>query len=188
MRTAVKPLSYEEWLQLPVNGDGREECVNGLIETMPPAKFDHAWIVKRITRQLERQLDEANVFVADSSFGLVIRRNPITQRTPDIGVFVLATMLRHDGYIHSAPELAVEVLSPSNGPRRVRELLSDYASIGLGEVWVVDPADRTITLYRLDGASLSKSSGYRATTLPHDAVTSPVRFPSVTVDFSGIWP
>lgn len=182
MHTAVKPLSYEEWLLLPVNGDGGEECVNGLIKTMPPPKFDHAWIVKRITRQLERQLDEAKVFVADSSFGLVIRRSPLTQRTPDIGVFVLATMVRRDGYIHSAPELAVEVLSPSNGPRRVRDLLSDYAAIGLAEVWVVDPSDRTITLNRLDG------SDYRSTTLSHDAVTSPVRFPSVTVDFSGIWP
>jgi Uma2 family endonuclease len=182
MHTAVKPLSYEEWLQLPVNGDDREECVNGVIETMPPAKFDHAWIVKRITRQLERRLDEANVFVADSSFGLVIRHNSITQRTPDIGVFVPATMLRRDGYIHSAPELAVEVLSPSNSPRRVRELLSDYAAIGIPEVWIVDPADRTITLYLLEG------SDYRATALPHDAVTSPVRFPSVSVDFSGIWP
>src|ERR1019366_3327319 len=55
---------------------------------MPPPKFDHAWIVKRLTRQLERQLDDS-IFVADSNFGLVIRKTPLTQRTPDIAVFRL---------------------------------------------------------------------------------------------------
>jgi Uma2 family endonuclease len=109
MHTAVKPLSYDEWLQLPENGNGREECVNGVIETMPPAGFDHAWIVKRITLQLGRQLD-AN------------------------------------------------------------------------EVWIAGRATRTVITHRL------QTSGYLATELPQSAATSPVRFPSVSVDFSGIWP
>ncbi|MES1258562.1 MAG: Uma2 family endonuclease [Acidobacteriota bacterium] len=163
MPTAATLLSYEEWLELPENDEAREECVNGVIEKMPPAGFDHAWIVKRLTRQLERQFDETEIFVADS-------------------VFILAAMVRRDGYIHSAPELAIEVLSPSNSPRRVRELLADYASIGLPEVWVIDPDRRTIALHFLENGA------YRSTGLPHDGVTNPVRFPSVTVDFSTIWP
>jgi Uma2 family endonuclease len=138
--------------------------------------------VKRLTRQLERQVDETEIFVANSSFGLIIRRNPVTQRTPDIAVFLLAAMVRRDGYIHSAPELAIEVLSPSNSPRRVRELLADYASIELPEVWAVSPPDRKISIYRLENGA------YRATVFSHDGMTNLLRFPDVTVDFSLIWP
>lgn len=101
METASRLLSDEEWLALPENGDGREECVNGVIE---------------------------------------------------------------------------------NGPRRVRELLSDYASIGLPEARTVDPTGRSITIYTLERPD------YRAAELPWNGVTQPLRFPSVTVDFSAIWP
>jgi Uma2 family endonuclease len=185
MATASRLLNYEEWLALPAGGEGREECVNGVIEKMPPAKFGHAWIVKRLTRQLESQFDETKIFVADSDFGLVIRQHPVTQRTPDVAVFVLADMVEKDGYIHSPPELAIEVLSPANSPRRVRELLADYASIGLPEVWIIDPADRRITIHTLENET---ETGYRATELAPDGVTQPLRFPSVTVDFASIWP
>ena len=186
MATASRLLNYEEWLALPENGEGREECVNGVIEKMPPAKFSPAWIIKRLTRQLESQLDETKFFVADSDFGLVIRQHPVTQRTPDIAVFVLANMVQLDGYIHSAPELAIEVLSPSNSPGRVRELLADYASIGLPEVWMIDPAARRITIHILENATANP--GYRAQEPGPNGVTQPLRFPSVTVDFSLIWP
>jgi Uma2 family endonuclease len=97
-------------------------------------------------------------------------------------VFLLETLVIRDGYIHSAPELAVEVLSPANTPARIHEKLSDYASIGIPEVWVIAPAERTIGIHRLaDGK-------YDETILPHDGVTRPARFPSVNVDFSAIWP
>lgn len=181
MSTASKLLNYEEWLLLPENDDSREECVNGVIETTPPAKFNHAWIIKQLTRQLERKLDES-VLVADSNFGLVIRQVPLTQRTPDIGVFILSNATIKDGYFHSPPELAIEVLSPSNSPGQIRGKLSDYAHIGVPEVWIVNAAKREVGIHELEG------SRYRADTLPHDAVTSPLRFPSVSVDFSTIWP
>jgi Uma2 family endonuclease len=71
--------------------------------------------VERFTRQLWKKLDEYTTMVVSSNFGLVIRQNPLTQRTPDIAVFSLAKLVERDGYIHSAPELVVEVLSPWPG-------------------------------------------------------------------------
>lgn len=118
MPTATRLLSYEESLGLPENDEGREECVNGVIEKMPPAKWNHTWIVKQLTRCLYKALDQKTTEVVSSDFGLIIRKNPVTQRTPDIAVFLLATLDVRDGYIHNAPELAIEVLSPSNTPRR----------------------------------------------------------------------
>jgi Uma2 family endonuclease len=181
MPTAQKLLTYDEWLALPVNDETREECVNGIVEKMPPPKFDHAWVVKRLTRQLERQLDDS-IFVADSNFGLVIRKVPLTQRTPDIAVFRLDRMVLRNGYVHSAPELAVEVLSPGNTRSRVEAILADYASIGVPEVWIVDPKNRAVSVRILE------SGVYTERVLPHNGVTAPARFPSVTVDFAAIWP
>jgi Uma2 family endonuclease len=172
MSTATKLLSYEEWLELPADDEGREECVNGVVEKMPAAKWNHTVVVERLTRQLWKQLDEKTMVVS-SNFGLIVRRNPLTQRTPDIAVFSLANLIERDGYIHSVPELAVEVLSTPNSRARIHEKLADYASIGLPETWVVDPVERTVAIHR---------------ELPHDGVTTLLRFPSVTVDFAAIWP
>ena len=182
MPAAAKLLSYKEWLELPQDDDGREECVNGVIEKMPPAKSEHAFIVENLADQLRDTVDRSVFRVMVTNFGLVIRQTPVTQRTPDIAVFERATLLIKDGYFHSAPALAIEVLLPSNTPRRMRAILADYASIGVPEVWAIDPGTRTTTIHLLEDGV------YRATRLSHDGVTNPIRLPSVTVDFSAIWP
>lgn len=174
MATAAKPFSYEEWLDLSRNDEGREECVNGVIETMPPARWKHAVIVDRLEKQLWNKLDKGATFVVCSDFGLVIRTNPLTRRTPDIAVFLRSSLVERDGYIHSAPELAVEVLSSAGK-------LDDYASVGIPEVWVIDPDGQTIALHRLE------NDRYETSQLSHNGVTCPVRFPSIMVDFSLIW-
>ena len=40
----------------------------------------------------------------DSEFGLVIRKQPLTSRVPDLAVFELSAIVEQDGYIHSAPQ------------------------------------------------------------------------------------
>jgi Uma2 family endonuclease len=159
----------------------REECVNGVIEVIPPVKWQHTVVVERLTRQLWKKLEEATTMVVSSNFGLVIRRSPLTQRTPDIAVFLLARLVEREGYIHSAPELAVEVLSPVNTPARLREMLSDYAFLGVPEVWVVNTGARTVMVHRL------VDDAYLAAEFPAGGTVSLVSFPGVTVGFSAIW-
>lgn len=182
MATASKLLNYDEWLQLPENDEGREECVKGVIQKLHAPRWNHFQVVKKLTRQIERQIDEAKVLVASSEFGLIIQKQPVTQRTPDIAVFIIERMVIRDGHVHSAPELAIEVLSPANTPGRVRDKLADYASIGLPEVWVVEPESRIVRIHRLE------NSAYQTTQLPHDGVTTPLALPSVKVEFASIWP
>ena len=182
MTTTVHLLTYEEWLQWPEHGEGREECVNGVIETMAPPKWKHLLIVEKLAKKLRACVDEDTIFVVTSEFGLVIRTNPITQRTPDIAVFIEKNMVIKDGYVHSAPELAVEVLSPANTPKRIRGKLADYASIVIPEVWVLDPDAQTVSIHRLN------NDVYDLTLLPHNGATSLLSFPSSIVDFSTIWP
>jgi Uma2 family endonuclease len=175
-------VTYEEWLRLPEVSDAIEEVVNGEIRIMPPAKWKHFRIIELTTKALQRQMDGDRYSFATGSFGLIIRKAPLTSRVPDLAVFELATVDERDGYIHSAPQLAVEVLSPSNTRREREEKLADYASLGVPEVWVVSPEARTVEVLYLEGSFLRSDHILASGTL------TPKLFPHVSVDIASIWP
>jgi Uma2 family endonuclease len=127
-------------------------------------------------------LDQRQVVVLTGSFGLIIRKEPPTSRVPDLAMFEVATLVEQDGYIHSAPQLLVEVLSPSNNRREREEKLGDYAALGVPEVWVVSPEARTVEVLYLDNGFLRTSH-----ILASGALT-PKLFPQVSVDIAKIWP
>ena len=96
-------VTYEEWLRMPEVGDATEEVVNGEIRIMPPPKWKHSEIVDRLAARMWSQVDEREVKVKASQFGLIIRKSPLTSRVPDLAIFDASTMVEQDGYIHSAP-------------------------------------------------------------------------------------
>jgi Uma2 family endonuclease len=181
MATTSKILTYEEWLALP-EVDGVEEVVNGEIVKMPPNKVIHADIVENLADLLKSQVDRRTVQVRVSTFGLMIRLDPVTTRVPDIAVFIRSNVVAQDGYIHSAPELVVEVLSPANTRSERAEKLRDYESLGVPEVWVVSPEAQTVEVLLLQNGQLA------TTTLLREGQLKPTRFPEATVEISAIWP
>jgi Uma2 family endonuclease len=181
MATTPKLLTYEEWLKLP-EAEGIEEVVNGEIRKMPPNKILHADTVENLADLLKASADRNTIQVRVSTFGLVIRREPLTTRVPDIAVFVRNQVVDQDGYIHSAPELIVEVLSPANTRAERAEKLQDYESLGVPEVWVISPEARTVEVLSL------KDGRLRTTALLRDGQIKPVHLPGVSVDVAAIWP
>jgi Uma2 family endonuclease len=177
-----KTVTYEEWLRMPEVTDAIEEVVNGEIRIMPPAKWKHHRIVELTARELQRQVDTARYSVATGSFGLIIRKEPLTSRVPDLAVFELATLVERDGYIHSAPQLLVEVLSPANTRREREEKLADYATIGVPEVWVISPEARTVEILLLHDSFL------RSTQILGSGTLTPKLLPQVSLEIARIWP
>ncbi len=53
-----------------------------------------------------------------------------------------------DSYIDVPPDLAVEVVSPSDHYLRVQNKVRQYLQCGVRLVWVIDPQDRSVTVYR----------------------------------------
>jgi Uma2 family endonuclease len=178
----TKTVTYEEWLRMPEVTDAIEGVVNGEIRITPPAKWKHALLVTSISKSLESQIDMDKALVLSTSFGLVIRKSPLTSRVPDIAVFELESMVEQDGYIHSAPQLVVEVLSPANTRREREEKLGDYAAIGVPEVWVVSPEARTVEVLYLEDGFL------RTAMVLNQGNLQPKRFPRVQVPVPAIWP
>ena len=183
MATTPKVLTYEEWLEMPEVQDGIEEVVNGEVRIMPPNKVVHAYTVEELAEIFRSQFDRKKVWVAISVFGLVIRKDPLTTRVPDLAVFVKANIVEIDGYIHSAPELLVEVLSPGNTRAAIEEKIRNYESIRVPEVWVLSPEARTVEIMQL-------SAGRKLETVAivNQGQIRPKLFPQVTVSIASIWP
>jgi Uma2 family endonuclease len=182
MATTTRTVSYEEWLNMPVVEDAIEEVVNGEVRAMPPNKWKHALIVQNLARALDRQVNEQEVLVLTTQFGLIIRKRPLTSRVPDLAMFVKREIVEQDGYIHSAPELVVEVLSPANTRAERAEKLRDYETLGIPEVWVLSPEARTFEVLQLLDGKL------RTVQVLTQGQLSPQRFPGVSVEVSSIWP
>ena len=182
MAAIPKVVTYREWLEMPEVEDGIEEVVDGDIRVLPPNKLPHAVIVENLADALKAALDRKAVRAFTTSIGLVIRQEPLTTREPDVAVFLKANMIERDGYIHSAPELIVEVLSPGN-TRPERELkLRDYESLGVPEVWVVSPEAQTVEILLLQNGRLTRDR------IVADGEIRPVRFLAAAVSVESIWP
>ena len=181
MATTPKVITYEEWLKIP-EAEGIEEVVQGEIRKMPSNKIIDADVVENLADLLKAQVDRKTVQVRVSTFGLVIRRDPVTTRVPDIAVFIRKKVVEQDGYIHSAPELVVEVLSPANTRAERSEKLKDYESLGVPEVWVVSPEAQTVEVLQLKEGRLSTA------VLLREGQLRPSQFPGAAIDIASIWP
>jgi hypothetical protein len=82
MGTTMRTVTYEEWLNMTVVEDAIEEVVNGEVRSMPPNKWKHAVIVENLSHALNRQVNEHEVLVVTTQFGLIIRKQPLTSRVP----------------------------------------------------------------------------------------------------------
>ena len=86
---------------------------------------------------------------ADGTY--ILARDPDTVLVPDVA-FVrwerLPERVRPEGYVPVAPDFVVEVRSPSDRPGEIAKKLELYRRAGVPLVWWVDPARRTVAVYR----------------------------------------
>lgn len=148
--TTTEPITTADQLfQAP--GLGRAELVRGELIMMTPAGYRHGKLVSRLNSRLHvfvEQMALGEVMGAETGF--IISRDPDTVRAPDVA------FLHKDrvpptppvGYFGEAPDLAVEVVSPSDRASEVLAKVQDWLDAGCRAVWVVDPETRTVTVYR----------------------------------------
>ena len=94
--------------------------------------------------------------VGDVGFILNLPNDPERVRAPDVA-FIVTDRLPEgrlpQGFLRWAPDLALEVLSPSDNPVDIQQKVRDYFEAGARLVWVVAPAAKTATIYRADGSA-----------------------------------
>jgi Uma2 family endonuclease len=133
---------------------GRCELVRGELVMMSPAGFDHGRIAWKLSLLVGRFVSDHGLGVMTAAeTGFLLSRNPDTVRAPDVA-FVRKERLRdapRRGYFPGAPDLAVEVLSPDDSAAEVLAKVREWLSAGTGQVWIVDPGHRTISVHRGHG-------------------------------------
>jgi Uma2 family endonuclease len=152
--TASRLITYEDSFLLPE--DKCEEIVRGELRRMPAPSVRHARLIERVASILRAQLAPDRFEVLVSAFGQVIRKDPFTYRVPDLGVY-LRSGLTDDHYIWAVPELLVEVVSPANRKGDLNELIGDYDSLGVPELWLVDMEQRSTTILIRGSGNLRSS-------------------------------
>jgi Uma2 family endonuclease len=127
------------------------ELVDGRIVPLSPTRPEHGETELRLGRRLmDWALSSGRGRAFSGEVGLYIRRNPDTVRAADL-MFISHERYARWGsatYLDVAPELVVEVLSPTDRRSDVLEKVGDYLSAGVDRVWVVDPKLRCVLAYR----------------------------------------
>jgi len=148
-RAGVMLMSPDEFLVLPLS-DVKAELVRGELRVTPPAGGQHGCVGTNLVGLLLSHLKGrgfGRVFGDGAGYELV--QLPRTVRCPDAS-FVRANRLPKEGIgpglLKLAPDLAVEVLSPSESASELEEKLDDYRACGTPLIWVVDPARRTVMI------------------------------------------
>ena len=137
---------------LEISDDGhRHELVKGELRKMAPAGSEHGVLIVRLTWRLAQYVEEHRLgvfFAAETGFR--IESDPDTVRAPDIA-FVRQERIPDTGipkgYWEGAPDLAVEVISPSDTYVEVEDKVFDWINAGTSMVWVVNPRRKTVTVH-----------------------------------------
>jgi Uma2 family endonuclease len=151
----------------------RYEIIDGeLFELHAPGNL-HQWTCARVTTRLGIWDEDTGLGMLLVGPGLIFDDENNT--IPDVAWVSHArwrALEQADDKLHGGPELVVEVLSPgAENERRDREIkLGLYGRRGVDEYWVLDPAARTVSIYRRGGAALDLV----AVLTERDTLTSPV--------------
>jgi len=144
-------VTADQLLRMPDDGY-RYELVEGELRKMAPAGWRHGAVGGNLHSLLGHHVMEhklGQVFFAETGF--LIARGPDTVRAPDIA-FIRQERLEEqrseEAFWPGGPDLAVEVVSPSDTTGAVDEKVESWLDAGTKIVWVVNPKWRSVTVYR----------------------------------------
>lgn len=142
-------IDAEEYAALPDRGH-RHALVAGYVVAEPFPVARHDRIRGRIERLLYAFVTRHALGEVFADVGYLLAERPDTVRGPDVS-FVSKTRLEgfdDRRFFRGAPDLAVEILSPSNRPAEIHAKVADYLAAGARLCWVVDSDRQRVTVYR----------------------------------------
>lgn len=136
--------------------EARYELVRGDLLMMSPASPVQGRYAARLTGALTRYLDEHDLgeaYTAEPGFVLQPEPDSIV-RAPDVA-FVrkdrIPSAEDESGFWPIAPDLAVEVISPSESATAVQDKVQDYLQAGTEMIWLVYPTQKIVIEYQAGG-------------------------------------
>ena len=171
--TRTRGLTYQDYLDAP-GEDTRYELLKGeLVVVASPNRYHQTAATKMCTRMdsIAEENDLGWVFVAPFDVLLEDDIDGLSVVQPDL-IFVSKDRghIITDANIQGAPDLVVEILSPSSRRRDWRDKLELYERHGVREYWVIDPDNRMAWIMRLRDGRLDMRRAYRLGDVAESAV------------------
>ena len=139
--------TLDDYYALP--DERRVELIDGVIYDMAAPSAIHQELIIAIAVSLKQFVKDhhgtCRVYVAP--FDVQLDRDNRTMVQPDIVVICQRDRLKHFG-CYGAPDLVMEVLSPSTAHKDLLIKLQKYMAAGVSEYWLVNPDTRQVTVYR----------------------------------------
>lgn len=147
---ATRPLTITEFEA--ETREGRWELIDGEPVAMTPSSDRSSWIATEVAYSIRVYLQDnpiGRVFGADAGFILFADRD--TVRAPDAAFVRFDRLPELTGtFVPMPPDLAVEVLSPTDRLIDALAKATMYLQAGVELVWLIDPHNRTATIFRQD--------------------------------------
>jgi Uma2 family endonuclease len=146
-----------------IDEPGRFDLIRGELLRMAPTRGEHGEIASELARHIANHVADhglGRVYIDETGF--VLSDDPPIVLCPDIA-YVSADRLpprvERRGFIRLAPDLAVEIVSPSDRMSDVQAKVDEYISAGVRLVWVVEPRHWRVTAHRTDGPASTSVAG-----------------------------
>ena len=150
-KTASGLITADDLLRLSADGVRGELIRGALSETMPTGR-EHGQIAVRLAARLHNFVEPRRLGVLTASdSGVWLEHDPDTVREPDVAFFSAEKSPpdeRVTGYAQVAPDLAVEIVSPSDRLPAVNDKALMWLRYGVRLVWVVRPDERRVDIHR----------------------------------------
>lgn len=149
----TKLMTAEDLWQLE-DDEHRYDLIRGELIRMSPANAEHGGIAAAIVGELRSHV-RANrlgrTYAAETGF--ILARNPDVVLAPD-AAFVRSDRLppreKWNRFLELAPDLVVEVVSPSDRWTEINDKVTEYLRRGVALVWIADPRLQQVTVYTSD--------------------------------------
>ncbi|MGH2353054.1 MAG: Uma2 family endonuclease [Chloroflexota bacterium] len=148
-------LTADEFYALP-SSEGKQELVRGEVIEMAPPGGGHGYVQLGLGVRMRLHADHTKQGFVVTEVGFRLATGPDLVRAPDVA-FVAAARFPEgrlpETYIDGAPDIAVEVVSPSDTFAEVEEKVQEYLDAGARLVWVAQSRAKAVRVYTPDGTS-----------------------------------
>ncbi len=142
----VRGVTFEEFLEF-ANEDISCELLNGVLVIHSPASYRHQTISRFLLTFLD-QIGLQQKIGRALGAPFIVKLDPNWAPEPDI-IFYRSLMEEaiKDTFFDGIPDIIVEILSPSNRQDDLNTKLPKYLALGIPEVWIIDPDEKTLTIH-----------------------------------------
>lgn len=139
--------TLDDYYALP--DERRVELIDGVIYDMASPTFIHQTIALRLGMAFSGYIDgnHGKCIAAVAPMDVQLDKDNKTMIQPDVMIICDRSKIKKR-VVYGAPDLVVEVLSPSTYKKDIRLKLKKYRAAGVREYWIVDPDDHAVTVYK----------------------------------------